>query len=87
MSEMVERAARLLVEDWGLNWDRMSEESNAHHRGRVFWRQRAGVIIAAMRQSTHEMDEAGQYTDYAEFYINPHDAAGVWERMIDAALK
>ena len=78
MSKMVERVARHIA---GIAWGDIDDET------RQFWLARARAAIAAMREPTEPMIEAGfgagaRRCDGILF----EDFAKAWRAMIDAAL-
>ena len=76
--DMIERVARGQADFDGRGWMAMSRGE----RGRYI--QRARLAIQDIREPTEAMEDAGTLPTYQ--WID-ESAAGVWKRMIDAALK
>jgi hypothetical protein len=77
---MVERVARALMEIEGLDPNGF-EGPIMDESGRNMWRDRARVVIKAMREPTADMKIAGMYASAYRFDSTPE-----WQAMIDAAL-
>lgn len=77
MSEMVERVARAFYEAQFVNVNRIEWETRSR-QGRNEYMRAARAAIAAMRDPTEAMLEAGPPEPYMD--------CGVWAKMIDAAL-
>jgi hypothetical protein len=92
MNEMVERVARALYEArWGGgDWDTLAKQRNAEFEI-AKWMPMALAAIAAMREPTAKMAEAGEDTltswDQDDGNRCECDAKKVWPAMIDAALR
>ena len=71
-SPLVERVARALCEDCGLDWETATQEG---------WERQARAAIAAMREPTEAMLEAGRSTPPRTRCLE------VYRAMIDEALK
>lgn len=81
---MVERVARAMATDCGLDWSAMPDKANwtaAIWSVRSWWRDRARAAIEAMREPIEDMVVAGCQHE------NMGDMAGRWQAMIDKALE
>ena len=76
MTEIKDRVSRALCDEWDLSFNHEDPES---------FDRLAGAAIAAMREPTPEMVEAGDRRLVA--LPIPDDADGVWRAMIDEMLK
>ncbi len=77
MSEMVERVAKVISTEL----DRLERRRGYHLTAESF----ARLVIAAMREPTKAMDDAG--FEIARDCYDAAPADQIWEAMIDEALK
>lgn len=86
MSEMIERVAEAIYNNWAnyptcsvsKSWQETCDKLPAQAND---FRRKAKAAIQAMREPTEEMIKAGEH--YMEIYSN---GGGVWQAMIGAAL-
>jgi hypothetical protein len=83
---LIERMAIAAATEWGLDWAKLCEDSgNTGEPDRYTYRSMARASLAAMREPTEAMVNAG-FQELPAYDIEPADAALAFTAMIDTAI-
>lgn len=83
MTDMIERVAMAMYSSTGLEFGLQEEWKDRHDKAKDEWRHLARAAIAAMREPTETMIDAGS-KEQRNILSKPIE--GIWAAIIDAAL-